>query len=67
MDDSSAVDAVAGESIRVRADVVTGVGLSLTECESTARGGGHSQSVRASIRLSGPGSATIDEVQAGFL
>jgi hypothetical protein len=56
-----------GQPVRVRADVVTGIGLSLTEVEVTARGGGYGTPVRASIRLAGPGSEAVDEVQAGFL
>jgi hypothetical protein len=56
-----------GDSVRVRADVVTGIGLSLTDCEVTARGGGYGVPVRAAIRLAGPGSAPVDEVHAGFL
>ena len=51
----------------MRADVVTAVGLSLTDCEVTARGGGYGVPVRAMIRLAGPGSAAVDEVEAGFL
>jgi hypothetical protein len=51
----------------VRADVVTKVGLYLTECEVTARGGGYAQPVRALVRLAGSGSEPVDEVQAGFL
>lgn len=58
--------AKAGEAVRVRADVVTGIGLSLTECEAAARGG-YNQPVRAAVRLAGPGSVPVDEVQAGFL
>jgi hypothetical protein len=56
-----------GDSVRVRADVVTGIGLSLTDCEVTARGGGYGMPVRATVRLAGPGSEPVDEVQAGFL
>jgi len=56
-----------GQPVRVRADVITAVGLYLTECEVTARGGGYAQPVRAAVRLAGPGSEPVDEVQAGFL
>jgi hypothetical protein len=56
-----------GQPVRVRTDVVTGIGLSLTEVEVTARGGGYGTPVRAAIRLAGAGSETVDEVQAGFL
>ena len=45
----------------------TEVGLSLTDCEVTARGGGYGVPVRATIRLAGAGSQPVDEVQAGFL
>jgi hypothetical protein len=41
--------------------------LSLSEVDVTARGGGYGTPVRAAIRLAGPGSETVDEVQAGFL
>jgi hypothetical protein len=56
-----------GQLVRVRADVVTGIGLSLSEVDVTLRGGGYGTPVRAAIRLAGPGSETVDEVQAGFL
>jgi hypothetical protein len=65
---TAAGDAVKpGQPVRVRADVVTGIGLSLSEVEVTARGGGYGTPVRAAIRLAGAGSETVDEVQAGFL
>jgi hypothetical protein len=46
--------------------VVTGIGLSVTDCEMAGRGG-YGQPVRAAIKLAGPGSVAVDEVQAGFL
>jgi hypothetical protein len=55
-----------GQTVRVRPDVVTAAGLSVTSCErATAAGPG--APVRATIRLAGPGSAAADEVQSGFL
>jgi hypothetical protein len=56
-----------GEPVRVRADVVTGIGLYLTECDVTDRGAGYGQPVRAAIRLAGLESEPVDEVEAGFL
>jgi hypothetical protein len=56
-----------GASVRVAADVVTAVGLSLTESEVIGRGAAYGTPVRAAIRLAGPGSAPVDEVEAGFL
>jgi hypothetical protein len=56
-----------GQAVRVRADVVTGIGLYLTDCDVATRGGGYGRPVRAAIRLAGPGSVAVDEVEAGFL
>jgi hypothetical protein len=56
-----------GDAVRVRADVLTGVGLSLTECDVRGRGAGYGLPVQATIRLAGPGSAAVDEIGAGFL
>jgi hypothetical protein len=56
-----------GQPVRVRADVVSKAGLSLVDCEVTARGGGPGLPVRAAIRLAGPGSVPVEEVEAGFL
>jgi hypothetical protein len=56
-----------GQPVRVRADVVSKAGLSLVDCEVTARGGVPGPAVRAAIRLAGPGSIPVDEVAAGFL
>jgi hypothetical protein len=56
-----------GQSVRVRTDVVTKAGLSMSECDIAEVGGGYGRPVRATIRLSGPGSAPVDEVEAAFL
>ena len=56
-----------GQSVRVRPDVVTKAGLSMSECDVAEVGGGYGRPVRATIRLSGPGSAPVDEVEAAFL
>jgi hypothetical protein len=56
-----------GQRVRVRPDVVTKGGLSMTDCEVAEVGGAYGQPVRAAIRLAGPGSAPVDRVEAGFL
>ena len=56
-----------GQNVRVRPDVVTIAGLSMSECDVTDVGGGYGRPVRATIRLAGPGSAPVDEVEAAFL
>ena len=54
-----------GHSVRVRADVAMGVGLSLTDVEVTRRGGGYGPQVRAAIHWPA-GSETVDEVSRFF-
>jgi len=58
--------AKAGESVRVRPDVVTKAGLYMTGCEVSGVSG-YGRPVRATIRLMGAGSDAIDEVETGFL
>ena len=58
--------AKAGQSVRVRPDVVTKAGLYMTGCEVSGVSG-YGRPVRATIRLIGPGSDAVDEVETGFL
>jgi len=55
-----------GQNVRVRPDIVTKAGLSMTGCEVTGVSS-YARPVQATIRLTGPGSATLDEVHSGFL
>jgi hypothetical protein len=64
---TAAGGAKVGASVRVRPDVVTKAGLSMTECTVTEAGAGYGRPARAAIRLAGPGSDPVDEVEAGFL
>jgi hypothetical protein len=63
---AGAAGAKAGESVRVRPDLVTKAGLYMTGCEVSGVSG-YARPVRASIRLIGPGSDALDEVETGFL
>ena len=60
------VGAQAGQAIRVRPDVVTKMGLWMTGCDISGVSGS-GRPVRATIRLIGSGSETLDEVESGFL
>ena len=57
----------AGDGVRVRPDVVTKAGLAMAECEVSEVGTGSGRPARAAVRLTGPGSAVVDEVEAQFL
>ncbi|MBO0701125.1 MAG: hypothetical protein J2P46_22200, partial [Zavarzinella sp.] len=58
--------AKAGEAVRVRPDVVTKAGLYMTECSATGITG-RASPIQATIKLAGPGSEAVAEVQSGFL
>jgi len=55
----------AGESFTVQADVVAS-GLYLTMCEVGTKFAENGREVRAEIKLTEPGSVTIDRCESGF-